>query len=175
MTIAEAEADVEFPTAIAFQRMPDKKETRVEAILGAGDRVEMFWTPRTKRVTEMAASVFAQSTSLVTVGGGAVNTRTTVDYQVAQGELRQAKLRLPGDQRLLRVEGELIRTWELKDEDKVQILTVELLKDVSPAYRLTIETEKGLMAGMSKTHRPPKTHWTVTGRETETPAEVSMM
>ncbi|HYV28119.1 MAG TPA: hypothetical protein VFA77_11335, partial [Candidatus Eisenbacteria bacterium] len=120
------------------------KETRVEAILGAGDRVEMFWTPRTKRVTEMAASVFAQSTSLVTVGGGAVNTRTIVDYQIAQGELRQAKLRLPGDQRLLRVEGEWIRTWELKDEDKVQILTVELLKDVSPAYRLTVETEKVL-------------------------------
>ncbi|HYV28024.1 MAG TPA: hypothetical protein VFA77_10855, partial [Candidatus Eisenbacteria bacterium] len=33
MTIAEAEADVEFPTAIAFQRTPDKKETSVEAIL----------------------------------------------------------------------------------------------------------------------------------------------
>ena len=40
--------------------------------------------------------------------------RAVLDYQVTQGELRQLKVRLPAGQRLLRVEGELIRTWELE-------------------------------------------------------------
>lgn len=142
VTIDEPEADVEFPTAISFQRRTDQKETRVEAILGSGDRVEMFWTPRVKRVTDMAASIFAQNTTLVTVGGGVVNTRSTLDYQVTQGELRQVKVRLPAGQRLLRVEGDLIRTWELREEGAAQILTVDLLKGISPAYKLTVETEK---------------------------------
>ena len=141
LTIAETEADVEFPTAVSFQRTPDKQETRVEAILGSGDRVELFWTPRVKRVTDMAASIFVQNTTLVSFGGGAVNTRATLDYQVTQGELRQAKVRLPAGQRLLRVEGELIRTWELHEEGQQQMLTVDLVKGVSPSYRLTVETE----------------------------------
>jgi len=140
--IAEAQADVEFPTAIAFQPTPDKQETRVDAILGSGDRVEMFWTPRVKRITDMAASIFVQNTSLVTFGSGAVNTRSTLDYQVTQGELRQVKVRLPAGQRLLRVEGELIRTWELNEDGAQQLLTVDLVKGVSPGYRLTVETEK---------------------------------
>ncbi|HEY2952551.1 MAG TPA: hypothetical protein VGK40_08215, partial [Verrucomicrobiae bacterium] len=144
MTLDEAEADVEFPSAISFQRTPDKTETRVDAILGSGDRVELFWTPRVKRINEMAASIFAQNTALVTVGAGAVNTRAVLDYQVSQGELKQAKVRLPPGQRLLRVEGELIRTWELNDEGNAQILTVDLVKGVTPGYRLTVETEKAL-------------------------------
>src|SRR5262249_45660292 len=144
MSIDEAEADVEFPTAIAFKRAPEGKQTRVEAILGSGDHVEMFWTPRVKRVAEMAASIFVENTALVTVAGGVVNTGAVLDYQIAQGELRQAKVRLPAGQRLLRVEGEWVRTWELHDAPDAQLLTVDLLKPVSPGYRLTVETERVL-------------------------------
>src|SRR5205814_7922608 len=82
--------------------------------------------------------------ALVNVGGGAVNTRSTLDYQVTQGELRQVKVRLPSGQRLLRVEGEWIRTWELSESGPQPVLTVELVKSISPAYRLTVEMEKPL-------------------------------
>ena len=142
VTLDEPDADVEFPTAVAFQRATDKKETRVDAILGAGDRVEIYWTPRMKRIAEMAASIFAQNATLVTLGGGVMNTRSTLDYQVTQGELRQVKVKLPAGQRLLRVEGELIRVWELNDDAGGQVLTVDLVKGVSPGYRLTVEMEK---------------------------------
>jgi hypothetical protein len=144
VAIDETEADVEFPTAVSFQRAPDNKETRVTAILGAGDRVDLLWTPRLKRISDMAASVFVQNTTLVTVGGGAVNTRAVLDYQVTQGELRQAKIRLPAGQRLLRVEGDWIRVWESNDDGPSQMLTVDLIKGIAPTYRLTIETEKTL-------------------------------
>ncbi len=144
VSIEEAGADVEFPSAVSFQRVTNQTQTRVEAILGAGNRVELLWTPRMKRLTEMAASIFAQNTTLVTLGSGAVNTRSVVDYQITQGELRQAKVQLPTGQRLLRVEGESIRTWELNDEPGGPVLTVDLLKGISSGYRLTIETERVL-------------------------------
>ena len=54
------------------------------------------------------------------------------------------KVRLPAGQRLLRVEGEWIRTWELHNPPGAQLLTVDLLKGVSPGYRLTVETERVL-------------------------------
>jgi hypothetical protein len=156
VTIDEAEADVECPTAVAFTHQSTNQETRVEAVLGAADRLEMNWTPRVKRAAEIAATVFVQNIGLVTFGGGVMNVRATLDYQISQGELKQVRVALPAGCRLLRVEGEGLRTWEIKagstsglppasavrtDE---QVLVVDLVKGVSPAYRLSVETEKVL-------------------------------
>lgn len=142
VTIDEADAEVEFPTAVSFRRTAGASQTQLDAILGSGDRVDIHWTPRVKRVTDMVASIFAQHAALVTVGNGAVNTRSVIDYQVTQGELRQAKVLIPSGYRLLRVEGDSIRTWELTPEVQDELLVVELLKGVAPAYRLVVETEK---------------------------------
>jgi len=142
LALDESEADVDFPTAISFKRTLDKDKTRVEAVVGAGDRIELLWTPRVKRAAEVAATVFCRNAALVTFGGGVVNVRATLDYQITQGELRQARVQLPPGQRLLRVEGKEIRTWETGNENGAQVLVVDLLKGVSSSWKLTVETEK---------------------------------
>ncbi len=164
LQIDEAEAEIEFPTAVSFKRITESQKTRVEAVLGAGDGVDVLWKPRVKRAAEIAATVFCQNTALVTVGGGVVNTRSTLDYQISQGELRQLRVQLPASQRLLRVEGQSIRTWSVAPaslptvatnpspaeigrgltNQAPLIVTVELLKSVSPNYQLMVETEKVL-------------------------------
>jgi hypothetical protein len=144
LTLHQPDADVDFPTAISFKRSSANEKTRVEAVIGSGNRVELLWTPRVKRAAEVAATIFCQNNSLISFGGGVVNARATLDFQVTQGELRNVRVQLPAGQRLLRVEGEAIRTWEIKNENGAQILSVELLKGISPAYRLTVETEKVL-------------------------------
>lgn len=144
VTIDEAEADVEFPTAVSFRRTASNGQTSVSAILGATDRFEMTWTPRVKRAAEIAATVFCQNTASATFGGGVTKLRTTLEYQVTQGELKQLRVRLPVGQRLLRVEGASMRTWEVKPDAAGEILTVDLLKGVSPGYKLTLETERVL-------------------------------
>jgi hypothetical protein len=140
LVIDEAEADVDFPTAVAFTRTNVDQQTRVAAVLGSTDRVEMNWTPRVKRAAEIAATVFAQNSALVSFGNGVVNTRAVLDYQVTQGELRSVRVRIPGGHRLLRVEGAGIRMWELSGDGAT--LTVDLVKGTSPSYRLTVELEK---------------------------------
>lgn len=155
LALAESGADVDFPTAISFKRIPDQDQTRVEAVVGSGGRIELLWTPRMKRAAEVAATVFCRNTALVTFGGGVVNVRATLDYQITQGELRQARIQLPPGQRLLRVEGKEIRTWEIKPSGSAgeataspegQILVVDLLNGVSSSWELTVETEKTLAA-----------------------------
>ncbi len=145
VNLDQPEADVDFPTAVSYTRTSGEKQTRVEAILGAGESVDLRWTPRVKRAGEIAATVFVQNAALVTLGGGAVNVRATLDYTVTQGELRQLRVRLPAGHRLLRVEGDGIRNWDVKANGE-EILNVELLKGASPNYRLTVETEKPLDA-----------------------------
>jgi len=146
LTLDEAGADVDFPAAVSFQRILAGDKTRVEAVLGSANGIELLWTPRVKRAAEVAATVFCQNVALVTFGGGVVNVRATLDYQITQGELRQARVSLPAGQKLLRVEGKEIRTWEIKNENGRQILVVDLLKGISPAWRFTVETEKVLDA-----------------------------
>src|SRR5437016_6916800 len=151
--------------------------------MGAGERVELQWTPRVKRAAEIAATVLCRNATLVTFSGGVMGVRSLLDYQVTQGELREARVRLPAGHRLLRVQGESIRTWQIKvgsdsskptsnpsnggelapgdavavpllggvrggstsgsdnQRGKDQVLVVELLKGISPNYRLAIETE----------------------------------
>ena len=146
LTIDQPDADVEFPGAISFKRTTEAQRTRLDALMGAGDRVELSWTPRVKRAAEVAATVMCQQAALVSFGGGVMSVRSVLDYQVTQGELRSARVKLPAGHRLLRVEGEGIRTWSTKTEGEEQIVVVELLKGVTPNYRLTIETEKSLDA-----------------------------
>ena len=146
LTLEQPGADVDFPAAISCRRTLVKDQTRVTALLGSTDRMELLWTPRVKRVDEVAATVFCQNSALVTLGGGAVNLRATLDYSVTQGELREARVQLPAGQRLLRVEGDQIRNWELKTDNGVPVLVVTLSKGVSPAWRLVVETESALAA-----------------------------
>jgi prepilin-type processing-associated H-X9-DG protein len=142
----EAEADVDFPAAVSFQRFLDKGQTRVQAVIGSADHVELLWTPRVKRAAEVAATVFCQNAALVTFGGGVVNVRATLDYQITQGEFRKARVQLPAGQKLLRIEGKEIRTWEIKNENGQSVLVVDLMKGISPGWRLMVETETMLDA-----------------------------
>ena len=135
----EPGAMVELPVAVSFTSTPaGEQQTKVEAILGAADHVELLWTPRMKRAAEIATTVFCRNTALVSLGGGVLNVRSVLDYQVTQGELRQFQITLPTGQRLMRVEGEAIRTWKLEG----QTVSVELTKGMTPEYHLTLETEK---------------------------------
>src|SRR6185369_14913016 len=114
LTVDEPEAAVEFPTAVSYHSVATQQKTRVEAVMGAGERVELQWTPRVKRAAEIAATVFCRNATLVSFTDGAMNLRSVLDYQVTQGELREARVRIPVGQRLLRVEGESIRTWQIR-------------------------------------------------------------
>ncbi len=144
LTLDQPDADVEFPAAISVKRTTAGQQTRLEAMMGSSDRVELFWTPRVKRAAEIAANIICRNAALLTFANGVLNARATFDYQVTQGEMRQARVRMPAGHRLLRVEGEGIRTWTLKSENGAAIVEVELLKGVAPGYQLIVETEKAL-------------------------------
>ena len=144
LAVEQPDAVIEFPGAVSSRVVAEGSRTRLEALLGAGERVDVAWTPRVKRAAEVAATVVCENTALVSFGPGAVSVRATLDYQVTQGELRQARVQLPGGHRLFRVEGEDIRTWSVREEGNAPVLVVEWLRGASPSRRLTLATEKPL-------------------------------
>lgn len=141
LRLDESDAEIDFPGAVSLHRTSEPPHTRVDAFLGSGDRVELSWTPRVKRAAEVAATVFVEQAALVTIGGGVANIRSTLNYQVAQGEIRQLRLRLPTDHRLLRVTGETVRTWDFATNNPAE-LVVDLLRANGANTRLVLETER---------------------------------
>ena len=142
LTLDEPDAEVEFPGAIAFSRTTVGAQTKLEAVLGATGRLALAWTPRLKRATDSAATVFAQQASLVTFGNGVVATRSVLDFTTPQGELRAVRVSLPAGQRLLRVGGELVRGWDYADTNRGE-LVIRLLKSAANV-RVEVETEAAL-------------------------------
>ncbi len=142
LNLDEPGAEVAFPSAISFRRVLMPDHTRIEAVLGSAGHVDLSWTPRRQNAGEIAATVFCQNYALAAFSGNIMDIYSTLDYQIAQGELHQARLSLPPGQKLLRVDGSEIRSWEIKSENGEQTVIVDLFKGVSSSWRLTIETEK---------------------------------
>ncbi|HEV2329453.1 MAG TPA: LamG-like jellyroll fold domain-containing protein [Verrucomicrobiae bacterium] len=140
----EPEADVAVPTAVSFTRFLEKDRTRIEAVMGPAGQIDLQWMPRVKQAGEIATTVFCQNASLATFDGGVMNVSASLHYQITQGELRQARVQLPGNERLLRVSGAEIRDWQVTNENGAQILVVNLLQGVSQSWRVSIDLEKKL-------------------------------
>jgi len=96
------------------------------------------------RAAEVAATVFCQNTALVPLRWVLTCARSWI-IRSHKANCANSRAAARG-QRLLRVEGNGIRTWEIKEEGGGQMLVVELLKGTSPAWRLTVESEKVLDA-----------------------------
>lgn len=137
--LEEADAEVDFPTAVAMERKAEGGRTWVSGVLGTADRVDLTWAPRVQRVAEDEATVLAEVTALVTVGAGAVNTKATLNYQVVQGELRELRVRLPEGHRLVRVGGEGIRDWDVSSDGAG--VRVGLVKGTRTGVVVDLESE----------------------------------
>lgn len=144
LDIDEPDVEVEAPTAVSIKHSTIDARTHVEAMIGPGVGVDLQWTPRVKRAAEIAATIFCENISLVTIGNSVVGVRSVLDYQITQGELRRATVRIPAGQRLVRVAGEMVRTWEQHDDGDASIAVVDLLKGATSRWRLTLETEKSM-------------------------------
>jgi hypothetical protein len=143
VTINEPDADVAFPSAFTLTRRLVGDTTVIDSTIGSSDRLNMSWTPKRRRAADLVPTVFARQTALVTIGAGSLALRTSVEWEVSQGELQQLRVRLPAGHHLLRVSGSQLRSWDLGGTNG-SILTVDLVRPVGSNVRLVLETEMPL-------------------------------
>ena len=143
-TLAEANAEIDVTGAVTTEIEANSNRTSVTALLGTAAQLALQWKPRVKKAEEITATVFARSASLVTFQRGLMRTRTQVDYQITQGELRTARIALPTDHKLMRVQAEGV--WTLEDTDEESILNIALTKPAGQAFQVVVELERSLTA-----------------------------
>ncbi|MCF7708542.1 MAG: type II secretion system GspH family protein [Verrucomicrobia bacterium] len=147
LVIHEKDAQVEFPSAVAFRKIPGETQTQIEAVVGGNKGVDLRWKPRMKKAAEVEATVFCENTSVITLGDGVVRAESDMKFNITQGEVQGLRMRLPADQRLVSVNTGSMRTWYLEEPAAGEtnagpILELQLYQGVTGELKVSIVTEK---------------------------------
>ncbi len=134
--------DIQTLASISAQIKPKGKETEFTAFLGASKSIEVSWFAKPTALAKAELLFNSENNSLINIAPGLVRTKTFLNYKVIQGRLSRFTVSLPQGVNLLTVRGENLKNWNVRKEKNKQLLDLELLKEVSDAYQLVLETEE---------------------------------
>ncbi|MBS0261264.1 MAG: hypothetical protein JSS02_04850, partial [Planctomycetes bacterium] len=148
LTVPAADQTIEVnPAAIVSPVPGDEKSTQVSAQLGATKRITARWRPRLSTAPVMEVLATVQNTLDVRIADGLVHTHATLVYQVLRGQIDQVRIGVPVDHRILDVTGAGLKSWKAVKEEKLQVLTVDLLGGDAKSISLEVHTERPVPDG----------------------------
>ena len=120
----------------------DKKETVVEAFVGAADQVRIDWTPKAEGAAGLAALATVQVRQEVTIDERVVRTRATLVYEISRADLSKLTVAVPRDHDVVNVFDDNVKGWTQKDDPLGRVITVDLFQPARGTQNLVIELEK---------------------------------
>ena len=110
-TIAETNLEVVSPTAIKLVKEEKEGVTTARASFGPTDDCVFMWKPRARKASLEKTSFYVEVTSLARLGLGVAECRHRIRIQVAQGELKSFRCKMPKGMTVTAVDGADIGTW----------------------------------------------------------------
>ena len=124
-----------------------KKATRLQAFLGAAKSVELSWKPKTQAAAELAPVIIARQLQHIHVAEALVSHSVKFTYDVRRRGVDGFTIQLPGDFRVIAVEGANISKWDIParpGKTGPQNLQVKLFSPAKGTYELTVKMERFL-------------------------------
>lgn len=120
----------------------DKKETVVEAFVGAADQVRIDWTPKSEGAAGLTALATVQLRQEVTIDERVVRTRATLVYEISRADLSKLQVAVPTDHDVVNVFDDNVKGWTQKNDALGKVITVDLFQPARGTQNLVIELEK---------------------------------
>jgi hypothetical protein len=139
LEIPKTDLDVEAPTAVRLARDEKEKSTVARAVFGPGDECIFVWKPRVRQTKLEKTAFFSEVTSLVRFDAGLAECRHRLRFQIAQGELKVVRVKIPSGMTVTGVEGEALGTWRF--DPVVGELEARLDRAASGQYDLGVLTQ----------------------------------
>ncbi len=111
--------------------------TKVMAYVGGAGAIKLSWKPKPVTVKTGPALVFADAIVTTTVEELALRVRAEMSYRIHRAPLGALRLGIPAGAKVLFVEGENLRSWEMADG----VLSVALHTPAKNSYRLAVTLE----------------------------------
>ncbi len=106
--------------------------------------LRLFWKPGPE-VRKVETIAFAEQNMLLDISPGLLRVETRIDYTLLQGQMTEALVALPEGYSLLKVEGDNMRSWDLRADDAGRsMLAVSLLEPADARFGLTLTLERTL-------------------------------
>lgn len=119
-----------------------KKETLVQAFVGAAQTVKIEWTAKAEGASGLAALVTVQARQEIMIDEGIVRTRTNLAYDIQRAEVTQLAVEVPSDHNVVNVFDPNVQKWEKKVEGPLQTLLITLFQPTRGSQNVLIELEK---------------------------------
>ena len=139
MTIPSAGLDVYVDQSMRMSKEETNGSTTIKAILGPGDDIAIAWKPRARETSQEKTSFYSQVISAVRLDASLIEARHLVKFQIAQGELRDIRLRIPEPMTVTAVQGKSLGAWRF--DPVKQELEVRLSEAATGEYTMALITQ----------------------------------
>jgi hypothetical protein len=149
LEIPEGEQTVELnPPQVVTPAGEEKGKTAVRVNLGATDKITAKWFPKASIKPEMELLASVTNEQAVSIADGLIHRDAWMKFEILRGQISQLRVAIPKGVRVLDVSGDpRIRGWKTADEEKRQVITVDLLSPTSDAIPVEVHTEGPLPEG----------------------------
>ena len=118
---------------------------RVQAFLPGSGAVRILWSPELEKLSgELVVS--CDSILIGSAKVGALQLQGQYLYTIPQGRMKEVSMKLPSGLNVIQVAGADLLAWDVREQDGVRQLFVELSRPHEKSYGLTIQAEQSLPA-----------------------------
>ncbi|MBA4388192.1 MAG: hypothetical protein C0404_09440, partial [Verrucomicrobia bacterium] len=136
--LPEAGLELVSDAAVMFKVDEKKDSTVADAVFGP-QAATVVWKPKVRKTKLEQAVFFCEVNSYVSLRSGVVDLVNVVKYQIAQGEIKELKVKIPEGVTVTAVRAAKLATWSFDPEKK--LLTAILERPVSGDFSLVIGTQ----------------------------------
>lgn|GEM_PF-449659 len=139
LEIPEPGMEVASPNAIRLTQEEAEESTLARVILGPGDDAVFVWKPRARQIEREETSFFSEAISVMRFDSGLVEGRHRIHFQIAQGELKEIRIKVPDNMTVTAVEGAELGAWRF--DPAGHALEARLSTPARDEYVLTVVTQ----------------------------------
>jgi hypothetical protein len=129
---------------VPYQKQVHAGRTVVSIYGTLEEPLQLRWTPGPE-VREVETIAFAEQRTLMDISPGLLRVSTDIEYALLQGRMEEALVELPDGYSLLKVEGDNLRSWDIRRaEEGPDLLAVKPIEPDAASSRLTLVLERTL-------------------------------
>ncbi len=118
LRIPETGLDVQSEEAVLFVAGENGKATEVDAVFGSARQISFAWRPRVRRTQLEQTVFFCEVNALAGMQSGVVDVSHQIQCRIAQGELREIRLRVPHGMTVTAVDSPGVATWSFDPDSR---------------------------------------------------------
>jgi hypothetical protein len=137
--------DIDIASALNVRRAGNGS-SRVTAHFPPLNRMSVTWNPRSKQKLKKPALFYAHTHSLISTAQDILKVDTHIDLEVLQSSLDTISIQVPADYEVVRVTGQSIKNWQVRDTRIGRVLEIHFGFDIANRFQFSVHTERMLAA-----------------------------